>query len=297
MPTSFSEKDFDTTTYNNVRPTYPDQFYDKILEYHNLVKGNKTDLALDVGCGPGFVAFKLADRFQKVIGTDVSESMIAQCNSDPKASNKDKIEFFVSPAELSPLTIAPASVDLITGAECLHWVDMDKFYEECARILKPGATLAYWFYLEPVFVGHPKASALNEEFSYESSIKNHGTDYEHYLGPYFQQPGHDNYRHGLSHVSPPSDLFSDVVRHYYNPLEHGTTGQYTTLFIRRVVTLNYYRNQAKSWSAYYNWKKLHPDKPDVADELVNKLAECMGVGMDDPIEVIYPTVYTFARRK
>lgn len=293
--TSFAEDDFDTSTYHSVRPTYPNRFYNTIVEYHKKSKDAKTELALDVGCGPGFVTFKLTDYFDKVIGTDISESMIRQCNLDEKAQYKDRIQFFVSPAEKSPEVVKPSSVDLITGAECLHWVDMDDFYKESARILKPGGTLAYWFYLEPVFPDYPRAGEINLLYNFGSSVQSEGTDYEHYLGPYFKQPGHDNYRYGMSHVSPPTEYFTDIIRHQYDPLVD--PDDFTTLLIKRKVTLNQYREHAKSWSAYYTWKKQHPDKPDVADELVSKLAEYMGIGLEDPIEVAYPTVYTFARRK
>jgi ubiquinone/menaquinone biosynthesis C-methylase UbiE len=34
------------------------------------------------------------------------------------------------------------SVDLVVVAEALHWLEIDKFFAECDRILKPGGVIA-----------------------------------------------------------------------------------------------------------------------------------------------------------
>jgi len=39
-----------------------------------------------------------------------------------------------------------ASVDLITVAQALHWFDIDRFFAEAVRVLKPGGVLSYWCY-------------------------------------------------------------------------------------------------------------------------------------------------------
>ena len=49
-----------------------------------------------------------------------------------------------SPAESTEL--ANASVDVITVAQALHWFDLDRFYTEARRVLKPGGVLAAWAY-------------------------------------------------------------------------------------------------------------------------------------------------------
>ena len=45
-----------------------------------------------------------------------------------------------------------SSVDLITVAQALHWFDLDAFYTEARRVLRPGGTLAAWTYT----LGHIK---------------------------------------------------------------------------------------------------------------------------------------------
>lgn len=294
--TTYQDQDFDAERYNAARPTYPDTFYDHLVEHHKS-HGGSLDLALDVGCGPGFVTFKLLNYFKQVIGTDFSPAMIGHCTKDPRVEFSDKIRFYATPAEQAPEEIQPHTVDLITAAEACHWFDHPKFFAESARILKSGGTLAYWFYFDPVFVGNQKATDLVVKWLYDSSKKKYGDSYERFFGPYFDQPGHDIFRTTLSHISPPESEFKDIVRHYYHPHENEGGASFTPLYIERNVSLETFRSQAKSWSGYHNWKHDNPDKPDAADELIDKLAEVLGVGLDETLHVVYPTVFTFATKK
>lgn len=295
---TYSEEKFDSSHYNTARPSYPDKFYDTVVDFHKKVDGNTTDLAIDVGCGTGFVAFKLTQFFDKVIGTDVSATMISQCKNDPKTAQlRSKIDFAVAPAEEAPEFVAANSVDLITAAECAHWMDHPRFFAESARILKKNGTLAYWFYLDPVFLNQPRANEIYMDYAYGSSVEKHGDAYERYFGPFYEEPGHSFLRSAMVEVSPPTDLFYDVVRHHYHPDKQKDGASYTTLYIPKHITLRVYRNYVTSWSGYHNWKVAHGDKPDTVDRFMDELQEAMGVDMDTPVDLMFPTVYTFARKK
>ncbi|OBA22174.1 S-adenosyl-L-methionine-dependent methyltransferase [Metschnikowia bicuspidata var. bicuspidata NRRL YB-4993] len=295
--TTYSEQAFDSSNYNSARPTYPDQFYKTLVAFHKAHSGNVTSLAMDVFTGPGFVAFHLTKYFDHVIGTDLSATMIAECKSRRNQwPENGKIEFHTAPAEKSPDFVAALSVDVITAAEACHWMDHPRFFAECARVLKRGGTLAYWFYLDPVFVDCPAATEIHRKYSWDSSVEKEGSDYEKYFGPLYEQPGHDLYGDAMSTVSPPGELFSHVTRLYYHPYEHGR--EHTTLFIEKKLTLKTYRALIHSWSGYHNWKKQYPDKPDAADQLVAEVSQALGIHDDmAPIDIIFPTVYTFARKK
>ena len=56
------------------------------------------------------------------------------------------------PAERSSL--ADDSCDLVLAAQALHWFDLDAFYREVRRVLRPGGLLAAigygWFFVDPV---------------------------------------------------------------------------------------------------------------------------------------------------
>lgn len=44
------------------------------------------------------------------------------------------------------INVADASVDLLTTAQAAHWFDLEKFYVELKRILRPGGVVAIWGY-------------------------------------------------------------------------------------------------------------------------------------------------------
>lgn len=291
---TYSEKTFDAARYDAARPSYPAEFYDTLVAYHQSRDTSSRDLAVDVGCGLGFVAFELAERFKHVIGTDVSATMIEKCKGDAR-SRQPGIEFVVGSGEQAPEVIAPGSVDLITGAECCHWMDHPRFFEESHRILKPSGTLAFWFYMDPVFVGQEQANKLYMQYCYLLSVADHGDKVERFFGPYYEQPGHDFFRNGMRDVKIPGALFTDVVRHEYHPEVNAR--DHTTLLIARHVTLRWFHHYVTSWSGYHNWKAANPQEPDTADRFVLELAACMQVDWDTEFELVFPTVYTFARKR
>lgn len=96
------------------------------------------DLAWDCGTGNGQAARSVATHFKSVIATDASAEQI------DSADHQDGIEFRVAPAETSGLPAG--SVDLITVAQALHWFDIERFFDEAQRVLKPGGVLSYWCY-------------------------------------------------------------------------------------------------------------------------------------------------------
>lgn len=293
---TYSESDFDIKHYDDARPNYPDLFYETLMQYHSQGSGS-TDLAVDIGCGSGFVAFKLTEYFDKVIGTDISQVMVDQCAKSPLAANTN-IEFICAPAEKAPQLVADGLVNLLTGAECCHWVDHSRFFAESARILQPGGTLAYWFYGDPVFVDHPEANKIYMDYTYGSSKAIDPSEpFERYMGPFYEQPGHEYLRLLLSNIQVPSDTFKDVVRNEYRPDRDGENNGLTTLKIEKLWTLEMFGNYVKSWSAYHAWMKVHGEKYDIAEAFVQDLKTKNGWTDSTELRLVFPTVYTFARRR
>jgi len=119
--------------YSQYRPAYPTTLYRFLA---GRTPGH--DLAWDCATGNGQAARGLAEYFDRVIATDASAEQIDQ------ATAAQGVEYRVAPAEQSGL--ADNSVDLVTVAQALHWFDLERFYEEVTRVLKPQGVLAVWSY-------------------------------------------------------------------------------------------------------------------------------------------------------
>jgi ubiquinone/menaquinone biosynthesis C-methylase UbiE len=121
--------------YSKYRPKYPPELFEYLS---SLVKEH--NLAWDSATGNGQAALGLVPYFEKVIATDASESQIS--NANPHV----KIEYRVAASENCGLE--DNSIDLVTVATAIHWIDTDKFYSEVRRVLKPGGVIAVWNYVE-----------------------------------------------------------------------------------------------------------------------------------------------------
>ncbi|MDF1867946.1 MAG: class I SAM-dependent methyltransferase [Saprospiraceae bacterium] len=115
--------------YAKYRPTYPPSLFKFI---YNQLEDN--DLVWDCATGTGQVAAKLANHFQMVFGTDLSEGQLKN------AIQKSNIEYHLMPAEKT--TFLDDSFDLVTVAQAIHWFNMTQFFEEVKRTLKPNGVIA-----------------------------------------------------------------------------------------------------------------------------------------------------------
>jgi len=115
--------------YARFRPRYPREMF----EYLGRIAPSRA-LAWDCATGNGQAAVGLAEVFERVIATDASEKQIA--NAEPH----DRVEYRIAPAENSG--IESDTIDLVMVAQALHWFDLDRFYAEVKRLLKPGGVFA-----------------------------------------------------------------------------------------------------------------------------------------------------------
>ena len=122
-----------SSLYADFRPQYPAQLFDYLAEL-----APRRSLVWDCAAGTGQASVDLARRFDRVIATDASAEQIAAAKPMPK------VEYRVAGAEKSSLPDGCA--DLVTVAQALHWFDLDRFYAEARRVLRPGGVLAVWAY-------------------------------------------------------------------------------------------------------------------------------------------------------
>jgi ubiquinone/menaquinone biosynthesis C-methylase UbiE len=98
------------------------------------IGGTGQRVSLDCATGSGQAAVELAEVFRGVIATDASERQIANAEQHPR------VEYRAATSENSG--IESSGVDLITVAQALHWFDLEKFYAEVRRVLKPRGVIA-----------------------------------------------------------------------------------------------------------------------------------------------------------
>ena len=154
-----------TGLYRAYRPAYPQSLIGLITNFVNnngqqqlsrhypdttntSTEFSHCKFAVDVGCGSGQLTKLLAQQYENVLGIDESSSQIdrARSSENPPSAN---ITYEVALAEDMP--VESGTVDLVTAAQCVHWMDENKFYAEVKRVLKPNSgCLAVIWYRHPV---------------------------------------------------------------------------------------------------------------------------------------------------
>ncbi|XP_071944251.1 putative methyltransferase DDB_G0268948 [Antedon mediterranea] len=246
--------------YDKYRPTYPQQLIDSITQFmkDNCKLNDGFESAVDIGCGTGQLTRDLASSFKNVIGVDVSEAQL-QC-ARHSTMNKHNIVYKFGDEQNIP--VDPSSVDLVTCAQAVHWLDFDKFCEEVDRILKPSGCLAVIGYSLPKIYYQGKLhSGLNRLFN------------ELFSGPL------------KPYIAKQIDLLDN--RYHDLKLPYNINRRDDSLVIRKDTTVTGIINCASSYSHYQRYKKDNPDKKDPLEELKLKMTLEVGKQLDstDEIEV------------
>ncbi len=111
------------------RPSYPEALF----AYLSSLAPSRARV-WDCATGNGQAAAGCVDYFARVVATDVSAEQIRHAVAHPR------IDYAVCSAEAPPF--AGSAFDLIVVAQAVHWFDLDVFYAESLRLLKPGGVLA-----------------------------------------------------------------------------------------------------------------------------------------------------------
>lgn len=291
MPkTSYLDKNFKSTHYNNVRPSYPQSLVNEVMKFH---KGPCKTL-VDIGCGTGKATFLFEPYFEEVIGVDPSSAMLSIAEKEKnelRLNNKIK---FVNALGEDLSSIHTGIVDMVICAEAVHWCNLEKLFQQVSSALRSDGTFAFWFYIQPEFVDFaPEALDVYYKYGW-------GKDY---MGKYLD----DNQREVLLNYggeklrSLLSDRFKDIEITIYSPSDakaSTVTAEKSQFLWRTATTLNQFREFVKSWSLYSSWTRDNPSKPDIADIFVNELKEvCHCETLDVPLKVEWSTFYYLCRKR
>lgn len=120
-------------SYALARPSYPPELFEVLLK---LVGAQAS--VWEAACGSGQATGDLAARFAQVIASEPSAAALALA---PAFANVQYVE-----AAAEHCALASASIDLVVVAQALHWFDLDAFFAQVRRVLRPGGVLAVWCY-------------------------------------------------------------------------------------------------------------------------------------------------------
>ena len=137
------EAAFQTALDESLSPRGPDLLYDLVGEL-GLAPGAPV---LDLGCGEGGPALRLADRFGFAVqGIDPVPRHIELARARAAAERPElaeRVRFLLGTAEALP--VADADVELIWCREVLyHIADLHQVFAECRRVLRPGGRMVIY---------------------------------------------------------------------------------------------------------------------------------------------------------
>ncbi len=117
----------------------PDAFERKIE--HTLAHIDADSVVLDIGCGTGSLALRLAPAAAEVHGLDLSPEMIRIARGKAGAAGAEGVHFHVGPFDASFDALAPGSVDVLCCYSILHLLpDRPAALARAFELLAPGGT-------------------------------------------------------------------------------------------------------------------------------------------------------------
>ncbi len=195
-----------------------------------LIDAPEGSLAVDLGCGNGALAKKLADRGYKVIGIDASDDMLekaAQTNPDITFIRGDATNFTLD-----------KKADVIFSNAVFHWIDADKqeqLIKNIASNLKQGGQLVF------EFGGKGCAEAVHSAL--EKIFAQKGLEYQRAF--YFPTIGE----------------YAPILEKY------GFKVEFAVLFDR--PTIQQSENGLADWIKMFDKKPFEGLKPDLCDEIIS----------------------------
>ncbi|KAF2245591.1 S-adenosyl-L-methionine-dependent methyltransferase [Trematosphaeria pertusa] len=304
------------------RPSPTEDFFELINDYHTKHGDPNTGVAHDVGTGPGNIAERLAKYFDHVVGSDVNDAALAAAPAIVSKEHLQRMTFVKSPAEglaaaPIPEDVGKGKTDLVVVSECMPLLDAPKALEAFHTLLRPGGTVAIYFYARPIFTGDDadKLNAIYDKIATRICT---------FLLPFKGTPGFPFHARGaeamgswLDNIEFPASHWSNVQRHKWNndiPLLFNSKEGYDFEIERvdrtgpedvkkEVIDRGFW---AEEWDAervagylasvYPNYRKKAGERYSEIEQMVEELREAMG-GSGATRTVSFPVVLILATSK
>jgi demethylmenaquinone methyltransferase / 2-methoxy-6-polyprenyl-1,4-benzoquinol methylase len=110
------------------------------------LRPRKGERALDLACGTGLILGRLATNLGSAgtVGADVSRAMLLEV---PPARTPHRL----IQADAERLPLAPRRFDIVTAGYLLKYVELDRFFVEVARVLRPGGRFGGYDFSRPTY--------------------------------------------------------------------------------------------------------------------------------------------------
>ena len=96
----------------------------------------KMDRALDIGCGLGLFAWKLAERAERVDALDINRAILKEASNQHQASNIHYLH-----ANFLDADIPKESYDAIVSIASIHHMDLEAAIKKSKMLLRPNGKL------------------------------------------------------------------------------------------------------------------------------------------------------------
>ncbi|KAJ2162929.1 trans-aconitate methyltransferase 1 [Coemansia sp. RSA 552] len=284
---TFGNPTYSTANYQANRPRYRDTLAETITAFHKRDNpGAATDLAVDVATGTGIFARQLPPHFTKVIGTDISPTMLQDARA---ATAEGSVEYIQAPSENMPF-INDHTVDVLTVATGAHWFDTEKFVQEAKRVLKPNGTLAIFGYSGFAhFVDYPQCDKILKDYGL-------GTDK---LGPFWDSGRGelvDGYR--CYHRILTRDSWEGFERHIYpDTIEGEPSTEFPPTVASEPIVMDFrvtWRSLLSfllTWSAIPRYQTKYPGRENPIEAAVREMMAAAGsTDMDEVLSLQWEEV-------
>jgi ubiquinone/menaquinone biosynthesis C-methylase UbiE len=141
-PTWNPENTFTGTAwyYARYRPSYPDEVFNLLLEKFHLTKDLRV---LDLGCGTGQIAIKLAPYVSEIVAMDPQVEMLAEGKLVATSRGISNIKWLRGESgELSEMAAEIGRVNLTVIARAFHWMDRVQTLGDLFKITLHGGGIA-----------------------------------------------------------------------------------------------------------------------------------------------------------